>query len=188
MKDAGIQWLACNVGDGHGWEDWRIVITNARLLGVQIFPWARCRTVEECYRLCEIADSVGFQVLLNVEDEFQGGVSPTAVATILRDFPDLQPAISTVGWVYNNVDYSPLAAVPALLQLFMQDMRRDPADLEQIQKDCCLHARERGFVYLGVTYQTYGAAKPEWYEFWKGPRSYYSGDDIGGSWADWAWA
>lgn len=179
-------WLACNIGDGQTWDDWRIVVDRARLLGVKVFPWKRCLTMTDCYELLTVADSVGFMAILNIENEFQTVVSPKAVATLVRQFPELQVGISTVGWLYDDTDFAPLGDLPFLLQLFAQDMRRNPDELEQIQKDCCTHARDLGVTYAGVTYQTYGLAKPEWYSYWKGVRSYYTGDDIGGNWVAWA--
>lgn len=183
-----MEWVAVNVGDGHRWDDWRITIDNARASGVLVFPWMRCLTYDDVERLLATSDLVAFQSIVNIEDEFQGAIDPRVLANLLKAYDaELDVAISTVGWVYNNVDYSPLSGIPFLLQLFPTDMRRDPSEFEQIQKDCCLHARERGVVHCGVTYQTYGDAKPEWWSYWKGARSYYTGDDIGkGGWDEWS--
>lgn len=187
MRDAGMQWLALNIGDGAGWDDWKVVVDRARLLDVKVFPWARCRTMTECYHLLAAADNVSFLAILNIENEFENVVSPQAVATLVHQFPELDVGISTLGWMYNDVDYRPLGHLPFLLQIFAQDMGREPDELQKIQGDCCTHARELGVTYVGVTYQTYGKAEPDWYAYWKGARSFYTGDDIGaGNWADWA--
>lgn len=187
MKVAGIKWLALNLGDDHGWDDWRIVIERARAIDVVVMPWARCRTIEDCYSLLDTADLVSFHAILNLEDELKDELTPARVSELIRDF-DVEVGISTVGWLYNSVDYLPLAGYPVLLQLFPTDMRRDPADLEQIQAECVFHAHAKGFTYTGITAQTYGDAVPEWYAYMNGgTRSFYTGDDIGaGNWSKWA--
>ena len=191
MKAAGIAWLALNVGDDQHWDDWQVVRDRADAAGVAVLPWARVRTMIELHDLMETADVFSSRVIANIENEFETVLPPAKVAALLADYTlqshALDAAISTVGWVYNAVDYSPLANYPVLLQLFPQDMKRDPAELEQIQADCVKHARERGFVHVGITAQTYGAAEPSWYAYMNGtPRSYFTGDDIGATnWAAW---
>lgn len=187
MKNTGMRWLALNVGDGANWDDWRIVAQKAREIELPVMPWARCRTLQEVNALLALAKSVGFYAILNIENEFKDVLPPSVVAPRVAAYEaEVACAISTVGWVYNDVDYSPLADTPFLLQLFASDMRREPRELEQIQKDCCGHARDKGIAYLGVTFQTYFPAQPEWYSYWDGVRSYFTGDDIGGgSWAKW---
>jgi hypothetical protein len=191
MAAAGMKWLTVNVGDGLHWDDWRVVRERALPVGVEVFPWKRCRTVADCHDLLELADLFASRVILNIEDEFKDVLPPSLVASLLRDYTlqasALDVGISTVGWVYNSVDYEPLGDYPVLLQLFAADMRRDPAELEQIQADCVAHARDKGFTYVGVTFQTYGDAEPGWYAYHKGTRSYYTSDDIGGGqWGPWA--
>src|SRR4029077_5712954 len=131
---------------------------------VAVLPWARVRTLTELHELMETADVFSSRVIVNIEDEFKDVLPPARVTALLSDYTfqsyALDVAISTPGWLYNDVDYHALQDYPALLQLFPQDMRRDPAELEQIQADCVKHARDKGFVYVGVTCQTYGAAEP----------------------------
>lgn len=186
MKNAGMRWLALNVGD-HSWESWRVVVDRARAISLTVIPWARCYTIEQIDRLLSIASDVSFQAIVNVEDEFKSTLSPDDVAKRIAFYDDVDSAISTPAWLYNDVDYRALSQTPFLLQLFASDMRREPRELEQIQKDCCLHAREKGIENVGVTFQTYFPAQPEWYSYWSGVRSYFTGDDIGqGSWSKWA--
>lgn len=187
MKAAGMEWLALNVGDGQEWNDWRTVIDRARPLGVVVIPWARCLTLTQCYDLLDLADLVAFHAILNIEDEFKDSVSPAKVAEIVADFPDVQVGISTVAWLYNDVDYSPLEKLPVLLQVFPADNGWSPDQIEQRQSDCVQHARDQGFTYVGVTLQTYAGAEPGWYGYLKGARSLYTGDDVGaGNWGAWA--
>lgn len=183
---AGFDWFALNIGDGHTWEDWRIVIDRARALNVVVMPWKRCRTLTECWELLDRADMVSFHAILNIEDEFKDVLEPAQVAKLIIDFPDLKVGISTVAWLFNDVDFSPLKSYPALLQIFPTDNGWDPDELEQRQADCVTHARDKGFTYVGATLQTYGGAKPEWYGYHKGTRSLYTGDDAGaGNWEAW---
>jgi hypothetical protein len=191
MAAAGMKWLALNVGDGQHWDDWRVVRERAKAANVEVLPWARCRTLSDCHDLLETADAFASKVILNIEDEFKDVLSPARVAAMLPDYTlqsnALDVAISTVGWVYNDVDYNPLGDYPVLLQIFPTDMRRDPAELETIQAQCVAHARDKGFTYVGVTIQAYGDAKPEWYGYIDGTFSIFSGDDVGSSnWAAWA--
>lgn len=186
MKAAGMKWLALNVGDGQHWADWQVVIDRARANDVQVYPWMRCRTLQDCWDLLDHADMVSTWGILNLEDELKDGVSPAAVAGLLDDF-DVEVGISSVAWLYNDVDFSPLAELPMLLQVFAQDNRWEPAELERKQRDCVTHARDKGFTYVGVTFQTYGEAEPDWYVYHDGTRSYFTGDDIGaGQWEAWA--
>lgn len=186
MHAAGFKWLALNVGDGHRWDDWRPVIDRARALNVVVMPWARCRTLTQCWDLLDEADLVSFQAILNVEDEFKQEVDPGLLAGVITDFPDLKVGISTVAWLYNDVDYSPLAGYPVLLQIFPADNGWDPSELEQKTKDCVAHARDKGFTYVGATVQTYAGAEPGWYGYLSGAKSLYTGDDVGaGNWEAW---
>lgn len=72
---------------------------------------------------------------------------------------------STQGWLPNDTDFSPIKDDPVLLQIFPQDMRFPPDQVNQKIKDCVYHARAHlGFTYVGVTYQTYGSATYDWYD------------------------
>jgi hypothetical protein len=180
-------WFAVNVGDGWQWPSWDKFRSRCAP-GVEVIPWRRCLTIEHCLGLLDTADLFGCpRVILNVENEFETVLPPAKVATLIENDPyEGDVGISGVGWLPNDVDFTPLAIYPVLLQLFAQDMRRDPAELQQIQSDCVKHARDKGFVHCGVTFQTYGQAKPEWYGYWDGVRSYFTGDDIGqGGWPRW---
>jgi hypothetical protein len=139
------------------------------------------------HRLLALAESLGSRrCILNIEDEFKADLPPSLVASRVAQYEIADVAISTVAWLYNDVDYRPLTHLPVLLQIFPQDNRWDPSELEQRQADCVRHAREKGFRYVGVTFQAYGGAQPEWYAYHRGPRSLYAGDDVGaGRWEAW---
>lgn len=193
MQAAGMKWLALNVGDGHSWESWRTVVERARALHVDVFPWRRCLTLDECRDLLELADRVSFRAILNVENEFETVVPPAKLGPLIDSFVGggngnlYEVGISTVGWVYSDPEFEALAAYPALLQIFATDLKRSPDELPTLIPECVAHARRKGFVHVGVTLQTYADADPSWYAFYDGVRSYYTGDDIGaGNWAKWA--
>lgn len=191
-------WLALNVGDGQHWSDWQVVIDRARAANVEVLPWARCRTLVECHELLETADMFASKCLLNIEDEFKDVLPPSRVAALLPDYTlqskALDVGISTVGWLYGtdgggqaDVDYSSLTNYPFLLQVFWEDMKFDPALMEQKQADCVRHARlDKEITYVGVTFMTV-RSNPSYYAYWGGPRSWYTGDNIpAGTWSEWA--
>lgn len=187
MKAAGTKWLAVNLGDGFEWTDWTTVVSRGRALGVQVFPWQRCRTIVECYDLLDVADRVGFRAILNLENELETTCPPNKVAEVMADFPDLVVSFSCNGWLPNDVDFRPIAHRPVLLQLFPTDMKRNPTELPQLELDCRKHAADKGFKFIGITAQTYAGAQPSWYAYMnERPHSFYTGDDIGaGNWAAW---
>jgi hypothetical protein len=195
----GGGWLALNVGDGLAWSDWNAIIGLATPAGVRVLPWKRCRTLAECAELLELAERVSVRGILNIEDEFERGAGPgepaacppNKVAELLAHF-DVAVAFSTGGWLMNDVDYRPIGHRPVLLQMFPQDMHRDPSTLPQVTADCIANAHAHGFRHVGITCQTYGTdgasygkAQPEWYAFLgAAPRSLYTGDDVG-DWSAW---
>lgn len=188
MADAGMRWVACNVGDGQEWPAWGTVRARAASAGVVAFPWLRCMTVARLRHVIDVAGSSGCPVvILNIEDEFKSNLTPDVVrAEIDGSGFDGEIGVSTVGWVYNDTDFSPLARLPFLLQVFWEDMRFDPSLMESKQRDCVGHARDKGITYVGVTFMTV-RSQPWWYDYHPGTRSYYTGDDIGGgNWAPWA--
>lgn len=184
---ADVGWVTLNVGDGHTWDDWQTVRDIASVNGVTVYPWQRCFNELALRHLMQLAVENGVQPLPNLEKELEGEMPPTKVERICLEYAVAVVGWSVLGWLPNDVDMSPMGqAAPVLLQLFPQDMRRDPSELEKIQRDSVVHARDLGCKNVGVTYQTYGEATPEWYEFWGGVRSYYTGDDIGaGGWSTW---
>jgi hypothetical protein len=191
MKAAGMAWLALNVGDGHDWLSWETVRRNARAADVETFPWKRCRTLGECRELLELGSSYAAKAILNIEDEFKDVCAPAKVAELVFEYSIHDAAfdvgISTVGWLYNDCTFLPLSNLPVLLQVFAADNKWAPAELQKRQAECVTHARDKGFTYVGVTYQTYAGAKPEWYAFAGGAtRSWFTADDIGGGrWGAW---
>jgi hypothetical protein len=182
-----VGWFAVNVGDDHAWADWGRLRATARTNGVTVYPWRRCFTPDGLHALLELASDEGVQPLPNLESELEGALPPDTVAQIVSQYPVDPVGWSTLGWLQNDVDFAPIAQRPALLQIFPTDMRLDPVELRSTQAACVRHARDKGFVNVGVTFQTYGTAKPEWYAYYAGVRSLYTGDDLGlGGWEAWS--
>jgi hypothetical protein len=183
-----VQWFALNLGDGQTWDRYSTLREIAKENDVLCMPWARVYDPDEVFALLYQAEQVGFHCLLNIENEFQTDLPPMTVRDLIDEFSALQVGISTVGWVYNDIDLECLADVPFLLQIFPTEFRPPwPVDeIPQKETDCIRHARELGAVYVGTTIQTYGGAEPSWFAYQDHVRSYYTGDDIGqGGWTDW---
>lgn len=192
MKAAGMQWLALNVRE-HAPAEWDVVRSRADALNMPCKPWARLglpdqgETRDDClvmlqtiYQAC---DAWGENGIPNVETEFERIFPPDELAA---EIDHRIEGLSSVAWLYNAVNFTPVAHLPLLLQIFKTDNRWTVDEIEKRQADCVLHAREKGFTYVGVTFQTYGGAQPSWYAYHSGTRSYFTGDDIGGGqWAPW---
>lgn len=195
MRSAGMKWASLNCADEWQWADWAKTVSNLRLAGIVAVVEGRCRDSLGLQHLLDIAVAENVSVLLNIEDEFKNGSLPPAlvesmVGTARAAHPGWtgQVALSTVGWVYNAVDYGPVADWPVLLQVYVEDMDIDPASLPVVVDSCIVHANAKGFTDIAVSFQSYRAL-PSWYAFWHGkPRSYFTGDIIGAtsSWPEWA--
>lgn len=164
MADSGMEWIGLNTRD-YPPEEWNTVRVRAAAAGVRCMPWGRLgvpdagetrddclRVLEDLYEVCESWDTT---CIPNVEDEFKEILPPAELAPYIDGRVE---GLSTVAWLYNDPDFSSLTGLPVLLQLFATDMRIDPTSLEQTQRACVRHARAKGFTYVGVTFQTYGAA------------------------------
>lgn len=195
QKAAGMEWIACNVRDFAA-QTWDTVRMKAAALGVPVFPWGRVGHPESETRrdaedflgnLVFIGHQWGSEwILPNLEKEAESIAPPGFCAEVLRGlgFPG-HVGWSTQAWLPNSVDFSPIAHDPVLLQIFPEDNRWTPEEIPQKMTDCLRHARDKGFVYAGVTYQTY-RAEPSWYDL-TGVHSFFTGDDIGpGNWDKWS--
>lgn len=89
------------------------------------------------------------------------------------------------GWLPNSPVYDALNQYPALLQIFPADLGWKIEDIAVKTAGCVEHARDKGFTYAGVTYQTYAGAQPSWYDL-RGTYSLYTGDNVSaGEWSKW---
>jgi hypothetical protein len=84
------------------------------------------------------------------------------------------------------VNWLPLKNDAVLLQIFPKDNRWAPIEVKQKMRDCVAHAREEGLWSVGVTYQTYADAQPEWYDVASFAHSTFPGNLIAhGDWPKW---
>ena len=194
MASAGFGWGAIDVVDGHAFEDWSKSVQSMSGAGLRVPLWGRVANLPnwDVTVLLEEGRANHSAVVLNIEDEFKTK-PPKAFEAQIRAWRRAHPTytreivLNTVGWLYNDVDYSAIAHRPVQLQVFATDMHIAPADLPRVTNDCISHARLKGFRDISVCFQTYGVADPSWYVFWPGVRSYFTGDIIGASigWDKW---
>lgn len=183
-----VQWFALNLGDGQTWERYRVLREVAKENGVLCMPWQRLYDQDDLFGFMYAAEQVGFHALPNIENEFESTLPPSAVREVIEEFPEIHVGISTVAWIYNDIDLAPLKHLPFLLQMFPTDARWAIPEIPQKITDCIRHARvDKGLTYVGATIQTYADAEPEWFSSTEGDvRSYYTGDDMGvGGWEQW---
>lgn len=192
---ADVEWVGANLE--HPVSRWTDVRLRAERLGVRVIPWVRlCRlkegenfdTIKQ--RLLLLADTAEawdeVLILPNYEDE-ASTYPPWMVADYLDHTLNWrgEAAWSTLGWLQNDLDWTPLAQDPVLLQIFQKDMGWPVDEIAKKQADSVYHAREKGFTYVGVTFQTYAGAQPGWYNL-EGTHSVYPGNLIQhGEWDDW---
>lgn len=125
-------------------------------------------------------------ILPNYESEAET-YAPVDVANHLYNVMDWDgdTGWSTLAWLQNAVDWSPLHRDPVLLQIFQKDNQWAPDQIKQMQADCVFHARvQEGFTYVGVTFQV-NDAQPNWYDL-AGSHSVFPGNLINhGEWGTW---
>lgn len=168
-------------------------------LGVRTIPWVRLAHVDQGETWEHVKQRLALLVstalvwnesiiLPNYEDEADT-FPPSLLADHLYGVMDWdgQTGWSTLAWLQNNPDYTPLTerGDSALLQIFPEDNRWEPWQIESKMGDCVAHARDKGFTYVGVTYQTNDAV-PTWYDCESHQHSTFPGNVINhGEWDKW---
>jgi hypothetical protein len=192
VKAAGYLWGALDIGYWQTWDDWHETVRQFQAAGIRTPVWGR---VQNSSVDALVAQGALHQcaTILDIEDEFKTkspAVYEKEILAARAAHPSTREIVlSTVGWLYNDVDYTAIAHRPVLLQVFATDMHRLPSELQQVTNGCISHARSKGFVDIGVTFQTYAGALPSWYTFWGSkPRSLFTGDMVGSgqAWPQWA--
>jgi len=129
-------------------------------------------------------------IMPNYENEAET-FSPSSIADHLYGVMNWtgETGWSTQAWLPNSPDFSPLAdrGDSVHLQIFPQDNRWEPWQIPGKLGDCVAHARvDKGFRFVGVTYQTYAGAIPAWYDCGAFMHSSFPGNLIGhGEWGTW---
>lgn len=167
---------------------------------MRVFPWIRLCHVnigenfETIKRHLDLLATTALfwgedTIVPNYEDEASVH-KPESVADYLYGTLDWGGHVgwSTLAWLQNDLNWSVLNRDPALLQIFPQDNRWSVDEIQDKQDDCVAHARDLGFTYVGVTFQTYGdplKAQPDWYDL-RGSHSVFPGNVIAhGEWDNW---
>lgn len=182
---------------------WDNVRKRASDLGVRAIPWIRlCRPDENedfedikdrLALLAAVADTWNETLILpNYETEAKI-YPPDMVADYLYDSVKWEGGTgwSIPGWLFNDTDYTPISDRddPVLLQIFPTDFKwpKDYGVIKTKMGDCVEHARvDKGFTYVGVTYQTYDSATPSWFDVDSYQHSVYPGNLIQhGDWPKW---
>lgn len=193
---SNVDWVACNME--YAPAQWANVRNRAKAQGAKVIPWIRLAHVEQgdtfehvkqrLSLLMTTAVSWGEDTILpNYENE-AGTFSPEQVADYLYGYAnwDGLTGWSTQAWLPNDPDFMPLVEDPVLLQIFAADNRWEPWQIPIKLGDCVAHARDKGFTYVGVTYQTYGGAQPSWYDCGAFMHSTFPGNVIPhGDWPIW---
>lgn len=192
-----VDWIAPNLE--YEYTRWSTVVSKAQTRNIKVIPWVRLAHVAWGEGLDHIREQLQLLVttariwntdwiLPNYEDE----ASTFAPSIVKKELDDTgwqgNTGWSVQGWVPNDVDYSPMGNDPALLQIFPTDLRwpKDYATIKAKMGDCIYHAREGGFTYISVTYQTYDNATPSLYDVESYQHSTFPGNVIlSGEWPSW---
>jgi hypothetical protein len=189
-----VDWVACNLE--YAPSQWKQVRDKAAAMNIKVIPWRRLahegdnfETIKDHLNLLvSTAQAWGSDTILpNYEDEAKT-YPPAQVAEHLYGYVDWDGLTgwSLTGWLFNAVDWTPIAHDPALLQIFPADLQWPVDEIAQKQGDCVEHARDKGFTYVGVTYQTYAGAQPAWFDVASYQHSTFPGNVIAsGQWGEW---
>lgn len=189
-----IEWIGCNLSFAPAqWENAR---QRADSLGVKVIPWVRLAHEGDSFEdvktklnlLISTAQVWGSDTIIPNYEVEAGWFSPAAVADYLYGYAnwDGKTGWSTLAWLQNDVDWSPIVKDPVLLQIFPKDNGWPVSEVNQKMGDCVAHARDEGFTYVGVTYQTYGDAVPGWFDVESHQHSTFPGNLIAhGQWGSW---
>lgn len=183
MKNAGWDFIACNIGDFRA-EQWEVkVIPKARAAGVDYIPWLYVWNMQDLAYLLVIADKWSGGVhIQNHEKQLDDGTVPVQIVAEMTGDRDM--AISTEAWLYNSVDWSWLNKWTVMLQFF--PFENGIWDFYGCEK----HARDKGFSCVLFTLGAYdvaggphsgGKAQPEPGDYeaaFKQPLTIYTADDL----------
>ncbi len=194
--DNSVDWIACNLE--YAPAQWGRARARATGMGIRAIPWIRLchpnegedfETIKERLALLVLTAQVWGEtaIMPNYENEAEP-YSPASVNEYLRGYLDWdgETSWSMPGWLANSPDYRSMAGDSVHLQIFPADMRWAIADIPRKMGDCVEHARDKGFTYVGVTYQTYASAQPAWFDVGSYQHSTFPGNQIlAAEWPQW---
>lgn len=183
--DDSVGWVGCNLE--YAAARWQAVISKAFTRGIKVIPWVRLANQQDT--VVEVQDRLDLLVaaarlwrtdwiLPNYENEADR-IPPHTIEFLLQETGwKGNVGFSTQAWLPNDPDFTPLGKYPVLLQIFPSDTKwpKDYATIKQKMSDCVIHARDKGFTYVGVTYQTYDDASPAWFDVESYQHSIYTGN------------
>lgn len=194
--DNSVKWIGCNLE--YAPTQWSTARARAQQFGVRTIPWIRLchpehgedfETLKQRLSLLTLtAQAWGENVILPNYEVEASLYAPADVMNHLRNVLDWDGEVgwSTLAWLQNDVDWQPLDRDAALLQIFPKDNGWMVEEIPYRMADCVVHARQEGLTYVGVTYQTYAGATPQWYDVASYQHSTFPGNVIAhGQWSSW---
>lgn len=185
MKAVGkISGVFCNIGD-YTPESWATIRNQASQQGMFCGVWLRTQVADngpfsesKLAYLIQVADEWQQPLIVNSERELDG-TGNSCTKLIAQYVGNRDGAVSMEAWLYNAVDWSPLANLPMLLQI-------SPGYSAPSQKpyDCKAHAHLHGIKAVYFTFGTFGGQEPKDYDL-KEPYSLYHANASAPNWSAW---
>lgn len=181
MKAAGFEGVFCNVGD-FAPEQWDVVRQRCQALGMFCGPWARTAKGDppqwdqaKLERIIQTADRWGAPLIVNSEKELDGS-GATITTEIAKAIGTRDAAISMETTPFASVDWSPVAHLPVLPQVFPAESGK--FDTTEAWRKAWWDAGMRCvYMTFGTYAAKHGRPEPTWYEL-QAPYSLYTADDI----------
>jgi hypothetical protein len=184
MVAAGFQAIFCNIGDPASPPDaWATIRSRAASFGIPCGPWLRVQDpgggfgLGRLQFLISVAKQWNQPYIVNAEKELDNS-GATLTTKIAATVGDDDCAISMEGRLYDAVDWTPVAHIPMLLQIFPELGATDASPYIQI-------ARDKGIECVYATFGSYGGRKPSDYKL-QAPYSVYTADDCHQNYAAWS--
>lgn len=186
MAEAGFGILLANVGDFDP-SEWQEHRDGCARVGMLCCPWLRTADANGVWddgkliRLIDIADDWCTPLVVNSESELdQSGATLTSL--IAERVGDRDAALSSLAWPMNSVDWTPVANLPALPQLFTAE----GGSAVQDPDGCIWQWHERGVCCVVPTLGSYGGQGPDTIPNLRcSPFGVYTADDMGQDYASW---
>ena len=185
MKEAGFGGVFCNIKD-YPAERWSEVRKRASAQGMFCGPWSRTSSgmggaefdpnLLEALITC--ADAWESPLIVNSEKEIDGS-GDDLTSYIAEEVGDREAALSVEPIPFASVDWTPVAHLPILPQLFHaeQGAKYDPYEVKALW-------HSRGVQCVFFTFGTYGGMQPQDFPL-QAPYSLYTGDDCGNNFQPW---
>jgi hypothetical protein len=183
MAQAGFGVVLCNVRD-YPAESWQTIRDRAQAANVACGPWGRTATGDDwdeamLQELVRVADEWRSPLVVDAEKEldYSGDTLTRHIADVCGD---RDWALSMEAWPFASVDWTPLADIPVLPQIF-------PAEVP-IASDpdgCRAQWHAVGVRCVVFTFGAYMGMTPAMFDRLT-PYGVYTGDDMGGQYAAWS--